>query len=46
MYNYDFFEQDWNYLCRTCDTELYAPTRKELWRSHWIHTHKVCLGGY
>ena len=45
-YNYDFFEQDWSFLCRSCDTMLYAPTKQEMWHNHWVHTHKYCLGGW
>lgn len=47
MYNYDYFGQEWTYTCRTCDTELYAPTKKHLEGNHWIHTHSnQCLGGW
>jgi hypothetical protein len=46
MMNYDFFGQEWSFLCKSCDTMLYAPTKKEMWYSHWVHTHKECLGGW
>lgn len=45
-YQYDFFAQEWSYLCRACGSELYAPTQKDMWHNHWIHTHKDCLGGW
>ena len=46
MYRRDFNAGEWAFVCGACGDELYAPTRRELRRSHWIHTHTTCLGGY
>ena len=45
-YQYDFFAQEWSFKCGACGEMLYAPTKKEMWGNHWIHTHKTCLGGW
>jgi len=45
-YQYDFFAEEWSYVCRTCDTEMFAPTNNDLRYNHWKHTHETCLGGW
>jgi len=46
-FQFDFFAEEWSYVCRACGTDLYAPTKKHMEGNVWRHTHSDgCIGGW
>lgn len=43
---YDYFGQEWSFTCPSCNTQLYAPNKYDMLKTHVYHTRNECLGGY
>lgn len=43
---YDFMAGEWEFQCAVCLQEFYTPTKKDMQKAWWVHTHKVCGGGW
>ena len=45
-YEYNYFTEEWNFTCLTCNTELFAPNKYVMLKIQAYHTRNECLGGW